>query len=60
MPAKRNPCHPDLATRFEVERALWLLQSGKDPQHVVEAFSRRLTNKLLHEPTVAVRDGVRK
>ena len=50
MPTKRNPCHPEAARRLELERALRLLRAGKDPAHVVETLSRRLTNKLLHRP----------
>ncbi len=38
----------------ELERALRLLQNGRTPSEVVEALSRRLTNKLLHAPTRAV------
>jgi glutamyl-tRNA reductase len=40
--------------RAELERALRLLQNGRDPFEVLEALSRRLTNKLLHAPTRAV------
>jgi glutamyl-tRNA reductase len=36
----------------ELERALRRLSRGEDPQQVLEAFSRRLTNRLMHEPTV--------
>ena len=35
----------------ELERALRLLQNGRDPQQVIELLSRRLTNKLIHVPT---------
>jgi glutamyl-tRNA reductase len=38
----------------ELERALRLLQNGRDPSEVIELLSRRLTNKLLHAPTRAV------
>jgi glutamyl-tRNA reductase len=51
MPTKRNTCEPELARRLELERALRLLRAGKDPVQVIEALSKRLTNKLLHEPT---------
>ena len=59
MPSRRNLCHPAHAARIELERALGLLQSGKDPQHILEALSRRLTNKLLHEPILAVRGAAK-
>jgi glutamyl-tRNA reductase len=44
------------ARRSELERALRLLRAGRDAGEVVEALSRRLTNKLLHAPTRALRD----
>ena len=50
MPTKRNCCDPETARRLELERALRLLRAGKDPVHIVETLSKRLTNKLLHEP----------
>lgn len=40
--------------RSELERALKLLNAGKDPVQVMEALSLRLTNKLLHAPTKAI------
>lgn len=43
--------------REEYERALRLLRGGRDPRQVVEALSRRLTNKLLHGPTRALRES---
>jgi glutamyl-tRNA reductase len=42
------------ARRTEVERALRLLRTGRDPGQVMEALSRRLTNKLLHAPIRAI------
>lgn len=44
------------ARRRELERALRLLQAGRDAAEVMEALSRRLTNKLLHGPTRALRE----
>lgn len=44
------------ARRHELERALRLLQSGRDAAQVMEALSLRLTNKLLHGPTRALRE----
>jgi glutamyl-tRNA reductase len=47
------------ATRqAELERALALLRAGKDPLEVIEALSLRLTAKLLHAPTKALREPV--
>jgi glutamyl-tRNA reductase len=43
------------ALRGELERAARLLQRGVEPAEVVEALSRRLTNKLLHAPLRALR-----
>jgi glutamyl-tRNA reductase len=48
------------ARRSELERALRLLKVGGDAAQVLEALSRRLTNKLLHGPTRALRDGLTK
>jgi glutamyl-tRNA reductase len=42
----------------ELERALRLLQAGRDAAEVMEALPHRLTNKLLHGPTRALREGV--
>ncbi len=44
------------ARRAELERALQLLRAGRDAAEVTEALSRRLTNKLLHGPTRALRE----
>ena len=40
--------------RHELERAQRRLAHGEDPQRVMEALSRALTNKLLHAPTHAL------
>lgn len=48
--SSRKPCHPEEARRLELERALGMLQSRRDPREIAEALSRRLTNKLLHAP----------
>ena len=45
----------EASRQAELERALELLRAGKDPHEVIEALSRRLTNKLLHAPTIAAR-----
>jgi glutamyl-tRNA reductase len=40
--------------RHEIEKATRALAAGSDPQMVLEALSRTLTNKLLHSPTHAL------
>ena len=40
--------------RHETEKATRALAGGSDPQMVIEALSRTLTNKLLHSPTHAL------
>ncbi|RVU29973.1 glutamyl-tRNA reductase [Neptunomonas marina] len=39
----------------EVEAALKQMRSGKDPEAVLEQMARRLTNKVLHHPTIQLR-----
>jgi len=39
----------------EVEKALKLLRKGEDPELVLEALARNITNKLLHHPTVQLK-----
>ena len=41
--------------RHELERARKALARGEDPAAVVESLSRGLTNKLLHDPTLALK-----
>jgi len=41
--------------RHELDRALKALARGEDPAAVLEALSRGLTNKLLHDPTQALK-----
>ncbi len=53
--SRRSPCtSPEESRRAELERALRLLRSGKDPVEILEALSQRLTSKLLHAPTKAL------
>ena len=47
----------DAARQQELERAARMLARGDDPAAVLEAFSRGLTNKLLHGPTQALNDA---
>jgi glutamyl-tRNA reductase len=42
------------ARRHELEHALKLLHRGDNPEQVLEALSKGLTNKLLHPPTQAL------
>ena len=44
----------DAARQQELERAARMLARGDDPRAVLEAFSKGLTNKLLHGPTQAL------
>ncbi|MEE8380160.1 MAG: glutamyl-tRNA reductase [Gammaproteobacteria bacterium] len=39
----------------ELERALHLLQSGKDPEQIMAELANRLTNKLIHTPSVMLK-----
>lgn len=39
----------------EVQAALRQLQSGKNPEEVVARMAHRLTNKMLHHPTIQLR-----
>ncbi|HEX7036135.1 MAG TPA: glutamyl-tRNA reductase [Pseudomonadales bacterium] len=41
----------------ELERALKELQGGADPQRVLASLARALTNKLMHPPSVAIREA---
>jgi glutamyl-tRNA reductase len=47
---------PEQVRRREFERALRLLRAGRDPSEISALLSRRLTNKLLHAPTRALRE----
>jgi glutamyl-tRNA reductase len=41
----------------ELERAVRLLQAGKDPQQIVAELANRLTNKLIHTPSVQLKQA---
>ncbi|MEE9253498.1 MAG: glutamyl-tRNA reductase, partial [Pseudomonadales bacterium] len=41
----------------ELAKARRRLQSGADPQEVMEQLARNLTNKLIHKPTVGIRSA---
>jgi len=53
----RDPLSIERAQQEELDRALRLLQHGEEPARVVDEFSRRLMNKLIHAPTRALRDA---
>jgi glutamyl-tRNA reductase len=50
----------DTARREELEHALKALARGEDPARVVEALSRALTNKLMHGPTQALTESLKR
>ena len=41
----------------ELELALKLIEDGKNPQQVLEQFAHRLTNKLIHQPSVQLKQA---
>jgi glutamyl-tRNA reductase len=47
----------DLIRAQSVEQARRLLAAGKSPQEVIEFLANTLTNRLLHAPTQALRQG---
>jgi len=50
----------DAARREELEQALKALARGEDPASVLEALSRTLTNKLMHGPTQALSETLKR
>ena len=42
---------------LELDRARQRLSNGEDADEVLQAFARALTNKLIHEPTIAIREA---
>jgi glutamyl-tRNA reductase len=46
--------HHDRLRAIELERARRLLAGGAPPERVLDELARRLTNKFLHAPTVAL------
>jgi len=46
--------HGERLRRHELEKALKHLAHGEDPAQVLEALSKALTNKFLHDPTHAL------
>ncbi|MDF1655463.1 MAG: glutamyl-tRNA reductase [Coxiellaceae bacterium] len=41
----------------ELSRAVARLQAGKDPEAVMQELARNITNKLIHQPTVQLRQA---
>lgn len=56
-PLKRLRAHGDLARSRALARAKQQLAAGEDPQAVLESLAHGLTNRLLHAPTVALREA---
>jgi glutamyl-tRNA reductase len=50
----------DAARREELEHALKALARGEDPAVLLEQLSRTLTNKLIHGPTQALSDRLKR
>jgi glutamyl-tRNA reductase len=50
----------DAARREELEQALKALARGEEPARVMEALSRSLTNKLMHGPTQALSETLKR
>ncbi|MCQ3828266.1 glutamyl-tRNA reductase [Microbulbifer elongatus] len=44
-------------SKDELEKALIQLRTGGDPEQLLEQLARSLTNKLIHAPTVALRQA---
>lgn len=40
----------------ETHKACEDIQNGKDPEQVLKKLSKQLTNKLIHAPTLGLRD----
>jgi len=47
--------HAESQRDRELERAIHLLQSGKDAEQVMTELAKRLTNKLIHTPSVQLK-----
>lgn len=41
----------------ELQKALRTLQSGANPEHVLQQLARNLTNKLIHSPTAVLKEA---
>jgi len=49
--------HAEAIRDQEVEKALKRIQKGDDPQAVITTLGNMLTNKLIHQPTVQMREA---
>ncbi|WP_089603790.1 glutamyl-tRNA reductase [Acinetobacter piscicola] len=49
--------HGEIQSQIELADALERIQAGEDPQHVLEDFSHRLTQKLLHPTSIIFRQA---
>lgn len=56
-PLKRLRAHGEAAKADVLARAQQQLASGQDPQEVLNFLAHTLTNRLLHAPTVALREA---
>ncbi len=54
---RRFRAHAEQLQQIELEKALRALRAGSNAEQVLRSFSRSLTNKLIHEPTVTVRNA---
>lgn len=56
-PLRQMRAHGQLAREEAMRKAQRLLASGADPQAALDLLAHTLTNRLLHAPTVALRDA---
>jgi glutamyl-tRNA reductase len=56
-PVKRLRAHGEIARNDVLARARQQLATGHDPQAVLDFLAHTLTNRLLHAPTVALRQA---
>ena len=47
----------ELNREVELQRARELLAAGKNPDEVLQQFAHRLTNKLIHTPSVQLKQA---
>jgi glutamyl-tRNA reductase len=56
-PLKRLRAHGESAKADVLAKAQQQLAAGQDPQEVLNFLAHTLTNRLLHAPTVALREA---
>ena len=49
--------HAESIRDVEMEKALKRMQKGDDPEKVLATLANMLTNKLIHQPTVQMREA---